>query len=87
MFVSDKAIDFRVSNHSLFFVTLLVEKLIIRLLKYIIRINFVSRVLITKVKIENIPREGLIIQKENLHSLERAEHMMVRWMCGVSMPR
>ena len=25
------------------------------------------------------------MKAENLHSLERAEHMMVRWMCGVSL--
>ena len=25
------------------------------------------------------------MQGENLHSLERAERMMVRWMCGVSL--
>ena len=25
------------------------------------------------------------MKAENLHSLERAEHMMVRWMCGMSL--
>ena len=25
------------------------------------------------------------MKDENLHSLERAERMMVRWMCGVSL--
>ena len=25
------------------------------------------------------------MKAENLHSLERAEYMMVRWMCGVSL--
>ena len=25
------------------------------------------------------------MKAENLHSLERAERMMVRWMCGVSL--
>ena len=25
------------------------------------------------------------MKAENLHSLERVEHIMVRWMCGVSL--
>ena len=25
------------------------------------------------------------MKAENLHSLERAEHMIVRWICGVSL--
>ena len=29
--------------------------------------------------------ETWAMKAENLHSLERAEHMMVRWMCGVSL--
>ena len=29
--------------------------------------------------------ETWVMKAENLHSLERAEHMMVRWTCGVSL--
>ena len=29
--------------------------------------------------------ETWAMKAENLHSLKRAEHMMVRWMCGVSL--
>ena len=32
-----------------------------------------------------IGTETWAMKAENLHSLERAERMMVRWMCGVSL--
>ena len=31
--------------------------------------------------------ETWVLKPENLHGLERAERMMVRWMCGVSLDR